>query len=69
MVYIKPREYGCKEELDISKEYILVQTLTCFCDETRHTMTVMVAWLSKPTDVMSDRFEMLWRYHLPYEVE
>ena len=59
MVYIKPREYGCKEELDTSKTYLLVQTLTCFRDEPRHSMTVMAAWLTKPTDAMSDRFEML----------
>ena len=58
MVYIKPREYGSKE-LDTSKKYLLVQTLTCFRDESRHSMTVMAAWLTKPTDVMSDRFEML----------
>ena len=68
MVYIKPREYGSKE-FDTSRKYLLVQTLTCFCDETRHSMTVMAAWLTELTDAMSDRFEMLWRYHLPYEVE
>ena len=33
MVYINPREYGSKEELDTSKKYLLVQTLTCFRDE------------------------------------
>ena len=59
MVYIKPREHGSKEELDTSKTYLLVQTLTCFRDETRHSMTVMAAELTKPTDAMSDRFEML----------
>ena len=57
MVYIKPRETS--KELDTSKKYLLVQTLTCFRDETRHSMTVMAAWLTKPTDAMSDRFEML----------
>ena len=36
-----------------------VQTLTCFHDETRHSMTVMAAWLTEPTDAMSDRFGML----------
>ena len=36
-----------------------VQTLTCFRDETRHSMTVMAVWRTKPTDAMSDRFEML----------
>ena len=36
-----------------------VQTLTCFRDETRHSMTVMAAWLTELTDAMSDRFEML----------
>ena len=35
-----------------------LQTLTCFRDETRHSMTVMEAWLKKPTDAMSNRFEM-----------
>ena len=59
MVYIKPREYESKEELDTSKNYLLVQTLTCFRDETRHSMTAMAAWLTKPTDAMSDRFGML----------
>ena len=41
------------------KKISFVQTLTCFRDETRHSMTVMEAWLTKPTDAMSDRFEML----------
>ena len=59
MVYIKPRDYGSKEELDTPIKYLLVQTLTCFRDETRHSMMVMAAWLTKPTDAMSDRFEML----------
>ena len=59
MVYINSREYGSKEELDTSNTYLLVQTLTCLRDETRHSMTVMAAGLTKPTDAMSDRFEML----------
>ena len=36
-----------------------VQTLACFRDDTHHTMTVIEAWLTKPTDAMSNRFEML----------
>ena len=57
MVYIKPRETEAKSS-NIQK-VSFVQTLTCFRDKTRHTMTVMEAWLPKPTDAMSNRFEML----------
>ena len=57
MVYIKPRETEAKNSIHSKNSF--VQTLTCFRDETRHSMTVMAAWLPKPTDAMSDRFEML----------
>ena len=59
MVYIKPREYGSKEELDTFEKNLVVQTLTCFRDVTRHSMTVTAAGLTKHTDAMTDRFEML----------
>ena len=28
-------------------------------DETRYTMTVMESWLTKPTDAVRNRFEMI----------
>ena len=57
MVYIKPWETEAKNSIHQITSF--VQTLTCFRDETRHTTTVMEAWLTKPTGAMSDRFEML----------
>ena len=57
MVYIKPRETEANNSIHLKISF--VQTLTCFCDETHHSMTVTEAWLTKPTDAMSNRFEML----------
>ena len=58
MVYIKPRETVAKKN-SIHPKISFVQTLTCFRDETRHSMTVMAAWLTKLTDATSDRFAIL----------